>query len=93
MENTAAETDGPYWDEDDHDLLTFHESGVRLRKEIAIAETNLAESKSAEERVILYARLAALREAQERSSKNEAEHPGETGFLSYEPPAKADPTE
>ncbi|MFT4265236.1 MAG: hypothetical protein QM572_17775 [Nocardioides sp.] len=82
-----AETEGPYWDEDDHDLLTFHESGVRLRKEITHVESALDAAGSTPERALLEARLAALRDAQERSSRSESENPGEAGFLSYQPPA------
>jgi hypothetical protein len=78
-------------DEDDHDLLTFSEGGIRLREEIAATEAALAEAALAEagqrERPAeaLRARLAALTEALERNTRQSSANPGETGFLSYVP--------
>ncbi|MFT4262942.1 MAG: hypothetical protein QM572_06155 [Nocardioides sp.] len=69
---TMTETANPHRDEGDHDVPLSHGSDGRLRREIAVAEENLAQSNSAEERVILYARLAALREEQARSPESEA---------------------
>ena len=47
-------------DEDDHDLLTFNESAIRLREEIAATEAALREDLPAGRRATLEARLAAL---------------------------------
>ena len=39
----ARDDDDPIRDEDDHDLLTFSESAIRLREEIALTEAALRE--------------------------------------------------
>ena len=77
-------------DEDDHDLLTFNESAIRLREEIAATETELGENPPAERRASLEARLAALAGALERNTRQAGMAPGETGFLSYAPPRRSD---
>lgn len=74
-------------DEDDHDLLTFHESGVRLGEEIAATRTAVGEAADDAGRALLQARLAALEAALERNSRFAATRPGEAGFLTYEPPS------
>ena len=76
-------------DEDDHDLLTFNESAIRLREEIAATEAALREDLPAERRATLEARLAALSGALERNTRQADAKPGETGFLSYVPPGRA----
>lgn len=81
-----GETESPYWDEDDHDLLTFTESGTRLLKEIERTRRALAAAESDEARQPLRARLEALTEAHARSTRTGSANPGETGFLSYRPP-------
>jgi len=58
-------------DEDDHDLLTFAESGIRLREEISLTEAELGQSPDAVRRAALQARLSALHK--------------ERGFLDYAP--------
>jgi hypothetical protein len=73
-------------DEDDHDLLTFAESGVRLREEIALAEAQLGRELDAERRAALQARLSALTEALARNTRQAEARPGERGFLDYAPP-------
>jgi hypothetical protein len=74
-------------DEEDHDLLTFSEGGIRLREEIALTEAALAEAARQERPTeALRARLAALTEALERNTRQAGANPGETGFLSYAPP-------
>jgi hypothetical protein len=75
-------------DEDDHDLLTFNESAIRLREEIALTEAALRENPSAERRAALDARLAALTEALERNTRQGHANPGERGFLDYAPPGR-----
>jgi hypothetical protein len=75
-------------DEDDHDLLTFNESAIRLREEIAATEAALGENPTAEQRATLEARLAALAGALERNTRQAGKNPGETGFLSYTPPRR-----
>jgi hypothetical protein len=80
-------------DEEDHDLLTFSEGGIRLREEIALTEAALTEAAQRERPTeALRARLAALTEALERNTRQAGAKPGETGFLSYEPrrPARTD---
>jgi hypothetical protein len=72
-------------DEDDHDLLTFSESAIRLREEIAATEAALRENPAGEQRAALEARLAALAGALERNTRQAGKNPGETGFLSYAP--------
>src|SRR5262249_24006868 len=78
--------------EDDHDLLTFSEGGIRLREEIALTETALRESATAEQRTALRARLTALTDALARNTRQAAANPGETGFLNYTPRQSADGT-
>ncbi len=74
-------------DEDDHDLLTFSESGVRLREEISLAEAALRENLTGEQRAALEARLSALTDALARNTRQAHANPGEKGFLDYAPPA------
>ena len=73
-------------DEDDHDLLTFSESGIRLREEISLAEAALRENPTAEQRATLQARLSALTGALARNTRQAQVNPGEKGFLDYQPP-------
>jgi hypothetical protein len=73
-------------DEEDHDLLTFNESAIRLREEIAATEAALREGQSGERRAALEARLTALASALERNTRQAGKNPGETGFLNYVPP-------
>lgn len=82
-------------DEDDHDLLTFAESGIRLREEIALAEAELRQSPDAERRAALEARVSALNEALTRNTRHATANPGEKGFLDYAPrrPGAADDAE
>ena len=71
--------------DDDHDLLTFAESDDRLRAEITAVEASLKECTDAD-RAGIEARLAALRDAETRNSRQAEAQPGETGFLTYVPP-------
>jgi hypothetical protein len=75
-------------DEDDHDLLTFSESAVRLRTEIARTEEALRESRDPERRAALEARLSALTDALGRNTRQAGASPGEKGFLDYAPPRR-----
>ena len=75
-------------DEEDHDLLTFNESAIRLREEITATEAALGEDPPAERRAALEARLAALNSALERNTRQADAKPGETGFLNYVPPRR-----
>lgn len=72
-------------DEEDHDLLTFNESAIRLREEIEATEAALREDLPAERRGALEARLAALTDALKRNTRQADANPGETGFLNYVP--------
>jgi hypothetical protein len=72
-------------DEDDHDLLTFNESAIRLREEVAATEAALLEDPDSGRRAALEARLAALTDALERNTRLAGTNPGETGFLNYTP--------
>ena len=79
----------PARDEDDHDLLTFSESAIRLREEIALTEAALRESPAPERRAALEARLSALTDALDRNTRQADASPGEKGFLDYAPPRRA----
>ena len=72
-------------DEDDHDLLTFAESGIRLREEISLTEAELGQSPDAVRRAALQARLSALHKALDRNTRQARATPGERGFLDYAP--------
>jgi len=72
-------------DEEDHDLLTFNESAIRLRDEITATEAALRENPAEEQRAALEGRLAALAGALERNTRQADKNPGETGFLNYAP--------
>ncbi len=72
-------------DEDDHDLLTFNESAIRLREEIEATEAALRADPPAERRAVLQARLNALTDALKRNTRQADANPGETGFLNYVP--------
>lgn len=73
-------------DEDDHDLLTFAESGIRLREEMALAEAELRREPDAERRAALQARLSSLTDALARNTRQATANPGDKGFLDYAPP-------
>jgi hypothetical protein len=75
-------------DEDDHDLLTFSESAIRLRTEIARTEEALRESRDPERRAALEGRLSALADALDRNTRQADVSPGERGFLDYAPPRR-----
>ncbi len=75
-------------DEEDHDLLTFNESAIRLREEIEATEAALREDLPAERRAALEARLSALTDALKRNTRQADASPGETGFLNYVPPRR-----
>ena len=72
--------------EDDHDLLTFAESGIRIREEISLAEAALRKDPGTEQREALQARLRVLTDALARNTRQAAASPGEQGFLGYAPP-------
>ncbi len=76
-------------DEDDHDLLTFSESGIRLREEIAAAQAALHEPLADGPRAALEARLRTLTDALVRNTRQASTKPGEQGFLDYTPPRPA----
>jgi LysE type translocator len=76
-------------DEDDRDLLTFNESAIRLREEIAATQAALRPDPPAERRAALDARLAALTGALERNTRQADANPGERGFLDCAPPRRA----
>ncbi|HEX3924737.1 MAG TPA: hypothetical protein VHY31_20800 [Streptosporangiaceae bacterium] len=89
MDEQAGGNDDLVRDEDDHDLLTFSESGIRLREEIELTRTQLKEAATAEQKTTLEARLRALTTALERNTRQASVNPGEKGFLDYEPPRSA----
>jgi hypothetical protein len=78
-------------DEDDHDLLTFAESGIRLREEISLAEAELGREPDPERRAALQARLSSLTDALARNTRQAKANPGDKGFLDYEPRARPAP--
>jgi hypothetical protein len=77
-------------DEDDHDLLTFNESAIRLREEIEATEAALREELPAERRAVLQTRLTALTDALKRNTRLADKNPGETGFLNYTPQRRSE---
>jgi hypothetical protein len=81
--------DEPARDEDDHDLLTFNESAIRLREEITATEAALRAGPPAERRAALQSRLSALADALARNTRQADENPGDQGFLHYTPPRPA----
>jgi hypothetical protein len=85
----ARGDDDPVRDEDDHDLLTFSESAIRLREEIALTQAALREGQSHERQAALGARLSALTDALHRNTRQADASPGEKGFLDYVPPRPA----
>ncbi len=76
-------------DEEDHDLLTFNESAIRLREEIEATEAALREDPPAERRAVLETRPAALTDALKRNTRQADANPGETGFLNFVPPRRS----
>ena len=84
----ARDDDEPIRDEDDHDLLTFSESAIRLREEIALTEAALRQDPAPERQAALSARLTALTDALRRNSRQADANPGEKGFLDYVPPGR-----
>jgi hypothetical protein len=85
----ARDDDDLTRDEDDHDLLTFSESAIRLREEIALTEAALREDPTSERQAALNARLNALTDALHRNTRQAGAKPGEKGFLDYAPPGRA----
>jgi hypothetical protein len=88
MSDEQARDDDLIRDEDDHDLLTFSESAIRLREEIALTEAALREDPSPERQAALSARLSALTDALHRNTRQADAKPGEKGFLDYAPPGR-----
>jgi hypothetical protein len=84
----ARDDDDLTRDEDDHDLLTFSESAIRLREEIALTEAALREDPTSERQAALNARLNALTDALHRNTRQAGAKPGEKGFLDYVPPGR-----
>ena len=87
----ARAGDDPVRDEDDHDLLTFSESAIRLREEIALTEAALREGQSPERQASLSTRLSTLTDALYRNTRQADASPGEKGFLGYVPPGRDGP--
>ena len=85
----ARDEDDPIRDEDDHDLLTFSQSAIRLREEIALTEAALGDDPTPERQAALNARLSALTDALHRNTRQADSKPGEKGFLDYAPPGRA----
>jgi hypothetical protein len=83
--------DDPVRGEDDHDLLTFAESAIRLREEISLTQAALRACSGAERRDALQARLRALTDALARTTKQAEASPGEKGYLNYAPPRPGRP--
>ena len=85
----ARDDDDPIRDEDDHDLLTFSQSAIRLREEIALTEAALRDEPAPDRQAALRARLSALTDALHRNTRQADASPGEKGFLDYVPPRPA----
>ena len=88
MSDEKARDDDPIRDEDDHDLLTFSQSAIRLREEIALTEAGLRDDPTPERQAALNARLSALTDALHRNTRQADAKPGEKGFLDYAPPGR-----
>jgi hypothetical protein len=86
LQVTSDDVDAEIRGEEDHDLLTFDESGIRLRQEIEETRRALAGGLSPEARRLLETRLETLASALVRTSRTATDSPGEQGFLSYRPP-------
>ena len=84
----ARDDDDLIRDEDDHDLLTFSESAIRLREEIALTEAALRDEPAPDRQAALRARLSALTDALRRNTRQADVNPGEKGFLDYVPPGR-----
>jgi hypothetical protein len=84
----ARDDDDLIRDEDDHDLLTFSQSAIRLREEIALTEAALRDDPTPERQTALNARLSALTDAIHRNTRQAGASPGEKGFLDYAPPGR-----
>jgi hypothetical protein len=84
----ARDDDDLIRDEDDHDLLTFSQSAIRLREEIALTEAALRDDPTPERQAALNARLSALTAALHRNTRQADDKPGEKGFLDYSPPGR-----
>ena len=87
-EHARGDDDGPVRDEDDHDLLTFNESAIRLREEIALTEAALRVDQAPDRAAALSARLSVLTDALHRTTRQAGASPGEKGFLDYAPPRR-----
>ncbi len=88
-----AGTGGRAWDddlvrdEDDHDLLTFAESGIRLREEISLTEAALREGPDRGAAGRAQARLSALTEALAPQHQARGGEPGREGVPRLRSPA------
>lgn len=80
--------------EDDHDLLTYNESGARLREEIGKMQDLVAVLKARPDADAAHlarlesatVRLAGLQESAERNSRAAANDENAAGFLRYSGP-------
>lgn len=90
-EDRNSESQRHRLDEDDHDLLTFGEAGERLRVEIRLAESHVAELEAggaaAAQLRGARTRLSALREAAQRNSAQPINDENFERFFGY--PGKA----
>ena len=72
-------------EEEDHDLLTYNESGARLAEEIKAVKTAL-ENAAADQRADLELRLRQLGEAAGRNTHWSASDKNASSFLAYRGP-------
>jgi hypothetical protein len=73
-------------DEDDYDLLTFNEAGIRLAEQIAEVEAALSAAVGDEgDTARLRTRLHDLREARDRNSPRRLDPGAFKDFFGYEP--------
>jgi hypothetical protein len=73
-------------DEDDYDLLTFNEAGIRLAEQIAEVEAALSAAVGDEaDNARLRTRLEDLREARDRNSPRRLDPGAFKDFFGYEP--------
>lgn len=77
-------------EEEDHDLLTYNESGARIAEEIKTVRAAL-ESASDDQRAALELRLRQLNEAAERNTHWSASDANAASFLAYKGPGSSLP--
>lgn len=82
MSNDAVDEAFNRSDEEDHDLLTFGEAGLRITEELEELVQRLEVSSQGQERDVLQQRVERLRDARRRVASAHGE-----SFFNYDPGA------